>query len=363
MATLLPAVRQQFLDDNGKPISGGKVYTYGAGTSTPRATYTDQTGDTENTNPIILDAAGYAQIWMGSAFLKLVITDPDDVIIHTIDGVSAGSGGGGGGGGIPAGGDLGDVVMKLSSFDGDADWQSFNYSGVSLLTGAAWSSTGIKDTLDKIIRITYTAPTVSLTAAGSTTVREKGDAVTSVLLTAAVTKKSDPIAAVRFYKDAGLIHTVGSPNPAGGNETYTWSGSFSDNVTFSTQVDDNGATGGPSTVSNSKTFTYVYPYYNGAGVAGKSAAQVALLTKSIITSTATLAKTMTASASDVFYFAYPSSYGALTSILDVNNFETIGDWTRTTQNITGLDASAQSYYIYEFNNPVTAGSYQYTFKR
>jgi len=47
------------------------VYTYQAGTSTPLATYTDQAGGTPNTNPIILDANGEAQIWVGPLPLKV----------------------------------------------------------------------------------------------------------------------------------------------------------------------------------------------------------------------------------------------------------------------------------------------------
>jgi hypothetical protein len=34
----------QFFDDNGDPLTGGKVYTYAAGTTTPLATYTTSTG-------------------------------------------------------------------------------------------------------------------------------------------------------------------------------------------------------------------------------------------------------------------------------------------------------------------------------
>ena len=48
----------QFFDNNGNPLSGGKLYTYAAGTTTPQATYASAAGSTLNTNPIILDAAG-----------------------------------------------------------------------------------------------------------------------------------------------------------------------------------------------------------------------------------------------------------------------------------------------------------------
>jgi hypothetical protein len=54
MTTLTPTPKQQFLDANGNPLSGGKVYAYAAGTTTPLVTYTDAGGSTPNTNPVIL---------------------------------------------------------------------------------------------------------------------------------------------------------------------------------------------------------------------------------------------------------------------------------------------------------------------
>lgn len=87
MANLIPNLRQGFVDENGEPLAGGKIYTYAAGTSTPLATYTDHTGDTENTNPIILDANGDADIWIGQDAYKFVITNAEDVELKTIDGV------------------------------------------------------------------------------------------------------------------------------------------------------------------------------------------------------------------------------------------------------------------------------------
>jgi hypothetical protein len=271
---------------------------------------------------------------------------------------------GGDTGSVPLGGLTGAALVKSTDNDFEMEWDDFIVDGYSSRFGAIFTSAGLRDTIDKIIAITYTAPAISLSAAGSGTVREKGTAVTSVLLTATITKRSDPIAAVRFYKDGSLIHTAASPNPAGGIETYTWTGSFTDNSSFTAQVDDDGSTGGPSTVTSStQSFVFVYPYYVGAGAVGLSAANVALLTKLTIVSTATVNQTIAATGGQVFFFAYPASYGALTSILDVNGFETFPDWTLRTENITGLDGNVVSYRIYEFENPVTAGSYYYSFRR
>lgn len=270
---------------------------------------------------------------------------------------------GSGGSGTPEGGVLGSVLTKLSDDDFDADWVPHAYDGFSARFNQNFQSDNLNDTLLKILDFSYLPPQVSLSASGSGTIREKGDDVTSSNLSASITKRSDPIAAVRFYLDNVLIHTVASPNPNGGTETYNWTGSFDDTSVFKVEVDDNGDTGGPTTVQSTSTFTFVYPYYVGAGAPSLAASAVAGLTKRIITSTANRTEVIAAANSDVFYFAYPASYGALTSILDVNNFETFPDWTLRTENITGLDGNPVSYRIYEFNNPVTAGSYQYTFRR
>jgi len=87
MASLTPSPKMQFLDANGNPLVGGKLYTYAAGTTTPLATYTDAGGGTPNTNPVILDSRGEANVWLGSALYKLTLKDANDVLIWTADNV------------------------------------------------------------------------------------------------------------------------------------------------------------------------------------------------------------------------------------------------------------------------------------
>lgn len=85
MAQLLPSVYQRFTDSNGNPLAGGKLYSYSAGTSTPLATYTDQGALTPNTNPVTLDSAGGAQIWITNAGYKLMLTDASGNVQWTVD--------------------------------------------------------------------------------------------------------------------------------------------------------------------------------------------------------------------------------------------------------------------------------------
>lgn len=89
--TLMPVARQQFFDDNGVPLAGGRLYTYVGGTSTPKATYTDATGQTEHTNPIVLDSSGRATVYFSTGAYKLIVMDADNVTLWSEDGVVAGA--------------------------------------------------------------------------------------------------------------------------------------------------------------------------------------------------------------------------------------------------------------------------------
>jgi hypothetical protein len=89
MATLTPSPKMQFFDANGNPLVGGKLYTYAAGTTTPLATYTDSTGGTPNTNPVILDSRGEASVWLGSSLYYMELKTSTDVLVWTSDNIGA----------------------------------------------------------------------------------------------------------------------------------------------------------------------------------------------------------------------------------------------------------------------------------
>lgn len=88
MAQPLQAPFCQFFDANGNPLAGGKVFTYIAGTTTPQASYTDSTATVANANPVILDSAGRAQIWL-QGFYKITVTDSLNNVISTADNITA----------------------------------------------------------------------------------------------------------------------------------------------------------------------------------------------------------------------------------------------------------------------------------
>ena len=90
MATtsLSPTPKLQFFDLNGAPLSGGLLYTYAAGTTTPLASYTDSTGLIANTNPSVLDSRGEANVWLGAAIYKFALYTSVGVLIWTVDNIN-----------------------------------------------------------------------------------------------------------------------------------------------------------------------------------------------------------------------------------------------------------------------------------
>jgi hypothetical protein len=85
---LIPPLVTRWNDNNGNPLVGGKVFTYQGGTNTPLATFTDSTGVTQNTNPVILNFRGEAQIWqLPNISTKYVVQDSQGNLITTIDNV------------------------------------------------------------------------------------------------------------------------------------------------------------------------------------------------------------------------------------------------------------------------------------
>ncbi len=87
-AGLMPVPHYQFFGATGQPLAGGKLYTYSAGTTTPAPTYADSSAGVQNSNPIILDAGGYATIWLGPQSYNIVLKNSAGVLQWSVDNVS-----------------------------------------------------------------------------------------------------------------------------------------------------------------------------------------------------------------------------------------------------------------------------------
>jgi hypothetical protein len=112
--SLFAGVGAQLFDDSGNVLTGGKIYTYEAGTTTPLASYTSSAGDIAHSNPIILNAAGRVptgEIWLEYTELyKFVVTTSADVLIATYDNV----------------GSIGDTEPTIANFIGSGAQVNFS---------------------------------------------------------------------------------------------------------------------------------------------------------------------------------------------------------------------------------------------
>lgn len=82
----------QFSDANGAPLTGGLIYSYLSGTTTPVTTYTTRDGTTNNTNPIVLDGAGRTpnEIWLdGGVLYKFILKTSAFVQVGSYDDIPA----------------------------------------------------------------------------------------------------------------------------------------------------------------------------------------------------------------------------------------------------------------------------------
>ena len=249
----------------------------------------------------------------------------------------------------------------------NSSWVAFGTSGGSvtytnatampadfggLPSGRTFSNETIQDILDDMLYPYVAVNATSLSADIGNSLREKGDTVTSTInFTANYTLGSADLVSIVF-KRGGTQQQTGLTN------TFAEVDDITDTVSFTAEVYD-----GTTTDIASRNYSFVYPFYYGVDASSASAAdaaaKVVLLTKAIENSGD---KTKGfAPSNQVYYFAYPASYGTLTRVLDWNSFDITADFTVHTQNITGLDANPVSYYIYEFNNLVTHSSQNLVF--
>ena len=96
--SMLAGAAAQFFDNNGVILSGGLVYTYAAGTTTPQAVYTTSAGSIAHANPIVLDSAGRVpsggEIWLTDVVsYKFVLKTATATTIGTYDNVTGNSSG------------------------------------------------------------------------------------------------------------------------------------------------------------------------------------------------------------------------------------------------------------------------------
>ena len=212
-------------------------------------------------------------------------------------------------------------------------------SGTNFVEG-----TNLEDIIKKIL-VKYLPPTATFTITPSNTLKLFGDTITSETMKVVVTKKSNDITEIAFKADSTVLNSITSGVNNGGTFSYTYTPStpISDTVTLSVDVKD-----GERTVTKSIKITFCYPTYYGTvadSVASMTASDIQGLDKRVAVNN----KAMTWSGISMDYgklcYAYPKSFGALTSIKDANNVDYINSYTRTEVTLTE-NGNSVVYYCY-----------------
>ena len=198
------------------------------------------------------------------------------------------------------------------------------------------------ETIITDILVKYIKPGVSISISPNTTVYEVGSTISSLSITANVTKNSNAIANTKFYVGGTLVNTNTTQTDTG-SITYNYTSGITSTTNVKSVVND----GKNDTTSNVITINFVYPMYVGleSGTLTKLVRVKGNYTYSNITCT-----------NDSVIFKYPSSYGDLKSILDPNGFENLSSFTKTTETINSV-----SYNVYT-SGKATLSGFSYTFK-
>ena len=242
---------------------------------------------------------------------------------------------------------------------------------VNALGGIA-AGTNLKDkTLHEVLNallFPYVKPTVGTPSRtpNTTSALEKGNNQTITAVSVTVTKKSEPITKVELCQGSTVIATKEGDEVKNGG-TFTFSGLSvavpSSSVTLTVKVTD--AAGSVVTSGATAGWTFVYPYFYGVCAGDKTAAtlteaDIEAMTKDIKSKGE---KTYTYTTDNQkMVIAYPKAHGVLKKALDPNGFDYLGDYDRAEVSITGLDGTAQTYYVYAQKAPSFVTSFAMKFQ-
>lgn len=227
----------------------------------------------------------------------------------------------------------------------------------NVLVGAAPANTLFKkDTtfteFAKKILLKEIAPTITFNATNSG-LKEVGTSVSGSKLTTNITSLgTGTVTSIEFYEGSNLLDT--QSYVAGTNSySFNYTNTITTNTTFKTIVYYTKADGTNSTINQTKSITFVYAsYYGTVSTLTPVESDIKSLNKSIKNTKAFTWNNITVT-DERFCYAYPKSFGALTSIKDANNFEYIGSYTKSTIQIDSVD-----YYLYVLTDPTTGSGFK-----
>jgi len=270
----------QFLTNTGSVLTGGLLYTYAAGTTTPLVSYTDNTGTTANSNPIVLDSAGRVsgEVWLtDTVSYKIVLKDSTGTQIASWDNIT----------GIPV---YSTPTSITTNYITTGTLTATNYiymsstgqlklaSGTTAQRAGAFSGTGsISGTTLTLTAVTagtmYVGATITGTSVTSGTrvvglgtgTGGAGTYIVDTSQTVASTTITDvPVSGMLRYNTTtstfegyGALGwgSIGGGAAGGGTDAIFWNNGQTVNTSYSIPATTNAGTFGPVTISSAATVT------------------------------------------------------------------------------------------------------------
>ena len=198
----------------------------------------------------------------------------------------------------------------------------------------------------------YTKPTVEISLNPSTLLYDiVSDTITSITLTAKVTKKSNSITKIDFYAGSTKIHTITSGIENGGTFSFKYAPStpIQKSISFKVVVND-----GDNDTQASKSVTFVGATYYGTlanDITNPTEVDIKSLNKTLKNQKGYTYNNISMEYSKICY-AIPSSLGALTSIKDANNISYLDSYSKTTVTVDGIE-----YYVYLLKDVSTVSKF------
>ena len=212
--------------------------------------------------------------------------------------------------------------------------------------GTVFSNKKISEVLDMLL-YPYVEPTISASALPNSRTVEIGSTVELTNVYVNITLGSMTIHHIEVYSSiGGLLGSIGGVEIGAGTTTVPVTRSITNNETITVKVYDEKGT---SKTATAAVYTFVSPYYYGVIEASDTidSSTVTSLTKDIKTK-GTKSYTYNMSKQRAV-IAYPSSYGRIQKILDINSFDVTDTFDREVITINSVE-----YYVYVLSNPATS---------
>lgn len=224
-------------------------------------------------------------------------------------------------------------------------------SGVAvggIAKGEKFNNVTIQEFIDRLLAAPYTAPTASISVSCNNlyAIEDTTSITMPVVLTGIAGKKTDNIQYVEFYAGNTLLQKVTANVANGGTFKFNYTSPITATTTFKFVVNDGTKSTTATTTVTVVNSSYV-GYVNGGTILTGDI--IKSLTKVVKTSKAYKYSNILMPQTDTYHivYAYPKSFGLLSTIKDGMNFEYIQDYDLAEMAIDGCN-----YYVYKLHTPV-----------